>query len=85
MYRGATFNLAHTWQQMLHFRREIALRIWTACISWVAAHPGSGLPVIYESARITGGAAGRPRSRCGEAEAGKPGARKACRDSGMTG
>ncbi len=54
VYRGATFNLAHTWGQMLHLRPhnrfEEADRLY---LVGGGTHPGSGLPVIYESARIT--------------------------------
>jgi phytoene desaturase len=54
VYRGATFNLAHTWTQMLHFRpRNRFEDIGGVYLVGGGTHPGSGLPVIYESARIT--------------------------------
>src|SRR5262245_66016959 len=54
VYRGATFNLAHTWRQMLHFRpRNRFEDIDGVYLVGGGTHPGSGLPVIYESARIT--------------------------------
>lgn len=37
VYRGATFNLAHTLRQMLHLHRGIASRMWTGCISQAGA------------------------------------------------
>jgi phytoene desaturase len=54
VYRGATFNLAHTLNQMLYFRPRNRFEELRRC--WLAGggtHPGSGLPTIYESARIT--------------------------------
>jgi phytoene desaturase len=54
VYRGATFNLAHTWQQMLHLRpRNRFEELENVYLVGGGTHPGSGLPVIYESARIT--------------------------------
>lgn len=54
VYRGATFNLAHTWMQMLHFRpRNRFEDLDGVYLVGGGTHPGSGLPVIYESARIT--------------------------------
>jgi phytoene desaturase len=54
VYRGATFNLAHTWRQMLHFRpRNRFEDLDGVYLVGGGTHPGSGLPVIYESARIT--------------------------------
>ena len=54
VYRGATFNLAHTWGQMLHLRpRNRFDEIPGMYLVGGGTHPGSGLPVIYESARIT--------------------------------
>ncbi len=54
IYRGATFNLAHDFRQMLHFRPHNRFEE-TGGIYLVGGgtHPGSGLPVIYESARIS--------------------------------
>lgn len=54
VYRGATFNLAHTWSQMLHLRpRNRFDELEGVYLVGGGTHPGSGLPVIYESARIT--------------------------------
>jgi phytoene desaturase len=54
VHRGATFNLAHTWTQMLHFRpRNRFEDLERVYLVGGGTHPGSGLPVIYESARIT--------------------------------
>lgn len=54
VYRGATFNLAHTFRQMLHLRpRNRFEDVGGVYLVGGGTHPGSGLPVIYESARIT--------------------------------
>jgi len=54
VHRGATFNLAHTWKQMLHLRpRNRFEDVDGMYLVGGGTHPGSGLPVIYESARIT--------------------------------
>lgn len=54
VYRGATFNLAHNLTQMLHFRpRNRFEDLDGVYLVGGGTHPGSGLPVIYESARIT--------------------------------
>jgi phytoene desaturase len=54
IYRGATFNLAHTLDQMLHLRpRNRFEDLEGVYLVGGGTHPGSGLPVIYESARIT--------------------------------
>lgn len=54
IYKGATFNLAHTWAQMLHLRpRNRFDELGGVYLVGGGTHPGSGLPVIYESARIT--------------------------------
>jgi phytoene desaturase len=54
VYRGATFNLAHSFSQMLHLRPrnrfEESDRMY---LVGGGTHPGSGLPVIFESARIS--------------------------------
>ena len=63
VYRGATFNLAHTWAQMLHLRpRNRFEDLDGVYLVGGGTHPGSGLPVIYESARITQPAAARRTS-----------------------
>ena len=54
VYRGATFNLAHNLRQMLHFRpRNRFEDLDGVYLVGGGTHPGSGLPVIFESARIT--------------------------------
>ena len=54
VYKGATFNLAHNLGQMLHLRpRNRFEDLEGVYLVGGGTHPGSGLPVIYESARIT--------------------------------
>jgi phytoene desaturase len=54
IYRGATFNLAHNLGQMLHNRpRNRFEELDGVYLVGGGTHPGSGLPVIYESSRIT--------------------------------
>ena len=54
VFKGATFNLAHTLGQMLHLRpRNRFEDLDRVYLVGGGTHPGSGLPVIYESARIT--------------------------------
>ena len=54
VYRGATFNLAHNLGQMLHLRpRNRFTELPGTYLVGGGTHPGSGLPVIYESARIS--------------------------------
>lgn len=54
VYRGATFNLSHTLSQMLHLRpRNRFEDLDGVYLVGGGTHPGSGLPVIYESARIS--------------------------------
>lgn len=51
---GATFNLAHDVRQMLHFRpRNRFGKAAGVYLVGGGTHPGSGLPVIYEGARIS--------------------------------
>jgi phytoene desaturase len=51
---GATFNLAHDMRQMLHLRpRNRFGRGRGVYLVGGGTHPGSGLPVIYEGARIS--------------------------------
>ncbi|MBX9699822.1 MAG: phytoene desaturase [Acetobacteraceae bacterium] len=51
---GATFNLAHDFGQMLAFRpRNRFQGLDGLYLVGGGTHPGSGLPVIYESARIS--------------------------------
>ncbi|TWI57943.1 phytoene desaturase family protein [Halalkalibacter nanhaiisediminis] len=54
IFRGATFNLAHNLKQMMYFRPHNKFQDLEHC--WLVGggtHPGSGLPTIFESARIT--------------------------------
>jgi phytoene desaturase len=54
IYRGATFNLAHNLGQMLMFRPHNRFEdLESVYLVGGGTHPGSGLPVIYSSARIT--------------------------------
>ncbi len=53
IFKGATFNLAHNLGQMLHLRPRNRFDIPGMYLVGGGTHPGSGLPVIYESARIT--------------------------------
>lgn len=54
IYRGATFNLAHDFSQMLHRRPHNRFEETDGLyLVGGGTHPGSGLPVIYESARIS--------------------------------
>ncbi len=54
IYRGATFNLAHNLGQMLHRRPQNRFEeLDGVYLVGGGTHPGSGLPVIYESSRIT--------------------------------
>jgi len=54
VYLGATFNLAHTITQMLYFRPHNRFEeVENLYLVGGGTHPGSGLPTIYESARIS--------------------------------
>ena len=54
IHLGATFNLAHNLGQMLHMRPNNRFEdLDGVYLVGGGTHPGSGLPVIYESARIT--------------------------------
>jgi phytoene desaturase len=54
IHRGATFNLAHSLDQMLHLRpRNRFEDLEGVYLVGGGTHPGSGLPVIFESARIS--------------------------------
>ena len=54
IYRGATFNLAHSLGQMLHLRPHNRFEdLDGVYLVGGGTHPGSGLPVIFESARIS--------------------------------
>lgn len=54
VYKGATFNLGHNLMQLLYLRPRNRFEELDHC--WLVGggtHPGSGLPTIYESGRIT--------------------------------
>ncbi|MBN1627068.1 MAG: phytoene desaturase [Deltaproteobacteria bacterium] len=54
VYLGATFNLAHNVGQMLYFRPHNEFEEFGNCyLVGGGTHPGSGLPTIYESGRIS--------------------------------
>jgi phytoene desaturase len=54
LYRGATFSMAHSLRQMLHMRPHNRFEdLDSVYLVGGGTHPGSGLPVIFESARIT--------------------------------
>ena len=54
IFMGATFNLAHTIDQMLYFRPHNKLKGHkNLFLVGGGTHPGSGLPTILESARIS--------------------------------
>jgi phytoene desaturase len=54
IHLGATFNLAHNLGQLLHLRpRNRFEDLEGVYLVGGGTHPGSGLPVIYESARIS--------------------------------
>ena len=54
LHLGATFNLAHSLSQMLHLRPQNRFEdIPGVYLVGGGTHPGSGLPVIFESAKIT--------------------------------
>lgn len=54
VYTGATFNLSHNLRQMLWFRPHNKFEELDNCyLVGGGTHPGSGLPTIYESGRIT--------------------------------
>lgn len=54
IHQGATFNLAHSLDQMLHLRPQNRFEEFDRMyLVGGGTHPGSGLPVIFESARIS--------------------------------
>jgi phytoene desaturase len=54
LYKGATFSMAHSLKQMLHLRPHNRFEdVDGMYLVGGGTHPGSGLPVIFESARIT--------------------------------
>ena len=60
IHKGATFNLSHNLMQMLHLRpRNRFEDLESVYLVGGGTHPGSGLPVIFESARISARLLGR--------------------------
>ncbi|MDQ3622895.1 MAG: hypothetical protein M3463_10460, partial [Verrucomicrobiota bacterium] len=54
IHLGATFNLSHNLGQLLHLRpRNRFEDIPGVYLVGGGTHPGSGLPVIFESARVS--------------------------------
>jgi phytoene desaturase len=54
IHHGATFNLSHSLDQMLHLRPRNRFEDFEGLyLVGGGTHPGSGLPVIFESARIS--------------------------------
>lgn len=54
VYKGATFNLSHDIGQMLYLRPHNEFEEFRDCyLVGGGTHPGSGLPTIYESGRIS--------------------------------
>jgi phytoene desaturase len=54
VFLGATFNMGHNWSQMLFLRPHNQFEEFSNCyLVGGGTHPGSGLPTIFESARIS--------------------------------
>lgn len=54
LFKGSTFSMAHNLRQMLHLRPHNRFEdLDHVYLVGGGTHPGSGLPVIFESARIT--------------------------------
>lgn len=54
VFMGATFNLAHTLDQMMYLRPHNRMKGYeNLYLVGGGTHPGSGLPTIYESGRIS--------------------------------
>jgi phytoene desaturase len=54
LFKGSTFSMAHNLRQMLHLRPHNRFEdLDSVYLVGGGTHPGSGLPVIFESARIT--------------------------------
>lgn len=54
VYKGAIFNLGHHLSQMMHMRPKNRFdEVQNVYIVGGGTHPGSGLPTIYESGRIS--------------------------------
>lgn len=64
VHRGAVFNLAHSLDQMLHLRPHNRYEdVGSVYLAGGGTHPGSGLPVIFEGARISADLAIRDLAR----------------------
>jgi phytoene desaturase len=54
LHHGSLFSLAHNWSQMLHLRPHNRFdELESVYLVGGGTHPGSGLPVIFESAPIS--------------------------------
>jgi phytoene desaturase len=54
VYRGATFSMAHSLDQMMYFRPHNQFEeVKRVFLVGGGTHPGSGLPTIFESAKIS--------------------------------
>jgi phytoene desaturase len=54
IYRGATFSMAHSLDQMMYFRPHNRFEeLDNVFLVGGGTHPGSGLPTIFESAKIS--------------------------------
>jgi len=54
VFLGATFNMSHSWSQLLYLRPHNQFEEFSNCyLVGGGTHPGSGLPTIFESARIS--------------------------------
>ena len=54
LHKGATFSMAHSLGQMLHLRPHNRFEdVRGMYLVGGGTHPGSGLPVIFQSARIS--------------------------------
>jgi phytoene desaturase len=54
LHKGATFSMAHSLRQLLHLRPHNRFEETEGLyLAGGGTHPGSGLPVIFESARIS--------------------------------
>jgi len=54
VFLGATFNMGHGWKQMLYLRPHNKFEMFgNTYLVGGGTHPGSGLPTIFESARIS--------------------------------
>ena len=54
LFKGATFSMKHSLDQMLHLRPHNRFEdVDGMYLTGGGTHPGSGLPVIFQSARIS--------------------------------